>query len=254
MYTAFSGSHQDAINKGFEAMEVRRRRRPASDVDDILWEVPYLPIDPKDIGRTYEAVIRVNSQSGKGGVAYIMKAEHQLDLPRRLQIEFSRVIQTTDTDGEGGEVSPRRCGTSSTTSTWRRITPLELIRQRVTAPRRDGGTTRSSRWCASNGDEHEITGSGNGPIAAFVDALASVGYDVRVLDYHEHALSAGDDARGGRLRGVRRSDGRRAVGRRDRDFDHHRVAAGRGVRRSTGPPGVPGRHHERSWSLRHVTL
>ncbi len=105
VYTAFSGSHQDAINKGLDAMKVAADEAD-SDVDDILWQVPYLPIDPKDVGRTYEAVIRVNSQSGKGGVAYIMKADHGLALPRRLQIEFSQAIQKI-TDGEGGEVSPK---------------------------------------------------------------------------------------------------------------------------------------------------
>src|SRR5215468_12644325 len=105
VYTAFSGSHQDAINKGLDAMKVSADEQDA-DVDDILWQVPYLPIDPRDVGRTYEAVIRVNSQSGKGGVTYIMKADHGLSLPRRLQIEFSKAIQAI-TDGEGGEVSPK---------------------------------------------------------------------------------------------------------------------------------------------------
>ena len=105
VYTAFSGSHQDAINKGLDAMKISADEADA-DVDDMLWQVPYLPIDPKDVGRTYEAVIRVNSQSGKGGVAYIMKADHGLALPRRLQIEFCQAIQKI-TDGEGGEVSPK---------------------------------------------------------------------------------------------------------------------------------------------------
>src|SRR6202011_2761978 len=104
VYTAFSGSHQDAINKGLDAMKVSADEQDA-DVDHLLWQVPYLPIDPKDVGRTYEAVIRVNSQSGKGGVSYILKTDHQLDLPRRLQIEFSQFIQAK-TDADGGEVSP----------------------------------------------------------------------------------------------------------------------------------------------------
>ncbi len=116
VYTAFSGSHQDAIKKGFDAMGADAAEAGV-EMDDYRWEVPYLPVDPKDIGRTYEAVIRVNSQSGKGGVAYIMKAEHQLDLPRRLQIEFSKVIQQV-TDSEGGEVRRARCATSSRPSTW----------------------------------------------------------------------------------------------------------------------------------------
>ena len=162
------------------------------EVDDFRWEVPYLPIDPKDIGRTYEAVIRVNSQSGKGGVAYIMKAEHQLDLPRRLQIEFSRVIQE-DTDTAGGEVSPKEMRDIFDTEYLERVTPLKLIRHRLTS---DGeGTDEIVATVRVESDLHEITGSGNGPIAAFVDALAGIGFDVRVLDYHEHALSAGDDAR-----------------------------------------------------------
>ncbi|EUA86635.1 2-isopropylmalate synthase domain protein [Mycobacterium ulcerans str. Harvey] len=121
VYTAFSGSHQDAINKGLDAMEFDADAAD-SDMDDMLWQVPYLPIDPKDVGRTYEAVIRVNSQSGKGGVAYIMKADHGLALPRRLQIEFSRAIQeiAEGSAGEGARSRPKRCGTRSPRSTWRR--------------------------------------------------------------------------------------------------------------------------------------
>ena len=191
VYTAFSGSHQDAINKGFQAMQIDAAAAGV-DVDRFRWEVPYLPVDPKDIGRTYEAVIRVNSQSGKGGVAYIMKAEHQMDLPRRLQMEFSRVIQEV-TDSEGGEVSPKEMRDIFDTEYLDRVTPLKLIRHRLTS---DGeGTDEIVATVRVENDLHEITGSGNGPIAAFVDALAGIGFDVRVLDYHEHALSAGDDAR-----------------------------------------------------------
>ena len=144
VYTAFSGSHQDAINKGLDAMKVSADEADA-DVDDILWQVPYLPIDPKDVGRTYEAVIRVNSQSGKGGVAYIMKADHGLVLPRRLQIEFSQVIQKI-TDGEGGEVSRRRCGTSSPTSTWLPSGRSSGCGRRSTRPRWTVAPTPSRRW------------------------------------------------------------------------------------------------------------
>jgi 2-isopropylmalate synthase len=191
VYTAFSGSHQDAINKGFESMRVDAAAAGV-DVDSYRWEVPYLPVDPKDIGRTYEAVIRVNSQSGKGGVAYIMKAEHQMDLPRRLQMEFSRVIQEV-TDSGGGEVSPKEMRDIFDTEYLERVTPLKLIRHRLTS---DGeGTDEIVATVRVENDLHEIAGSGNGPIAAFVDALAGIGFDVRVLDYHEHALSAGDDAR-----------------------------------------------------------
>ncbi|MDT7771203.1 MAG: 2-isopropylmalate synthase [Pseudonocardiales bacterium] len=191
VYTAFSGSHQDAINKGFDAMKVDAAEAGVP-VDDFRWAVPYLPIDPKDIGRSYEAVIRVNSQSGKGGVAYVMKAEHGLDLPRRLQIEFSKVVQGI-TDDEGGEVNPKEMRDLFDNEYFRLATPLKLVRHRLT---NDGeGRDEIVAVVRVEDTEHEIHGSGNGPIAAFVDALATVGFDVRVLDYHEHALTAGDDAR-----------------------------------------------------------
>ncbi|MDN5933548.1 MAG: 2-isopropylmalate synthase, partial [Pseudonocardia sp.] len=191
VYTAFSGSHQDAINKGFDAMRVGAEEAGV-DVDSYRWEVPYLPVDPKDIGRSYEAVIRVNSQSGKGGVAYIMKAEHQMDLPRRLQIEFSKAIQEV-TDSEGGEVSPKEMRDVFESEYLDRVTPLKLIRHRLTS---DGeGTDEIVATVRVENDLHEIVGRGNGPLAAFVDGLAGIGFDVRILDYHEHAMSSGDDAR-----------------------------------------------------------
>ncbi|MCW2654705.1 MAG: 2-isopropylmalate synthase [Mycobacterium sp.] len=193
VYTAFSGSHQDAINKGLDAMKVAADEADA-DVDDILWQVPYLPIDPKDVGRTYEAVIRVNSQSGKGGVAYIMKADHGLALPRRLQIEFSQVIQEI-TDGEGGEVTPKEMWDVFSDEYLAPVRPLERVRQRVVAAEEDGGTDSIDATVLVDGVETEIRGEGNGPLAAFVHALSGVGIDVQVLDYTEHALSAGDDAR-----------------------------------------------------------
>jgi 2-isopropylmalate synthase len=192
VYTAFSGSHQDAINKGLDAMKIAADEAD-SDVDDILWQVPYLPIDPKDVGRTYEAVIRVNSQSGKGGVAYIMKADHGLSLPRRLQIEFSQAIQKI-TDGEGGEVSPKEIWDAFAEEYLSPIRPLERIRQRVDAAEVDGGTDTINAVVKVNGDETEIVGHGNGPLAAFVDALSTVGFHVGVLDYSEHAMSAGEEA------------------------------------------------------------
>jgi 2-isopropylmalate synthase len=192
VYTAFSGSHQDAINKGLDAMKVAADEANA-DVDDITWEVPYLPIDPKDVGRTYEAVIRVNSQSGKGGVAYIMKADHGLVLPRRLQIEFSQVIQKI-TDGEGGEVSSKEMWDVFADEYLRPVRPLERIRQRVDAAEVDGGTDTIVATVRVNGEDVEIVGAGNGPLAAFVDALGAVGIDVAVLDYNEHAMSAGEEA------------------------------------------------------------
>jgi 2-isopropylmalate synthase len=192
VYTAFSGSHQDAINKGLDAMKIAADEQDA-DVDDIRWQVPYLPIDPKDVGRTYEAVIRVNSQSGKGGVAYIMKADHGLALPRRLQIEFSQAIQKI-TDGEGGEVSPKEMWDVFADEYLAPIRPLERIRQKVTASEVDGGTDTIEAVVKVDGVEREIVGAGNGPLAAFVDALGAVGFDVSVLDYSEHALSAGEEA------------------------------------------------------------
>jgi 2-isopropylmalate synthase len=192
VYTAFSGSHQDAINKGLDAMKVHADD-VGSDVDDLVWQVPYLPIDPKDVGRTYEAVIRVNSQSGKGGVAYIMKADHGLVLPRRLQIEFSQVVQKI-TDGEGGEVSPKEMWDVFADEYLAPIRPLERIRQKVVGAEVDGGTDVIEATVLIEGVETEIRGSGNGPLAAFVDALGTVGFHVSVLDYSEHAMSAGEEA------------------------------------------------------------
>ncbi|WP_199191431.1 2-isopropylmalate synthase [Amycolatopsis sp. CA-126428] len=191
VFTAFSGSHQDAINKGLDALKDAAGKQGVP-IDEYPWEVPYLPIDPKDVGRTYEAVIRVNSQSGKGGVAYIMKAEHQLDLPRRLQIEFSKVIQRY-TDTEGGEVDPATMYNAFSAEYLELKTPLELVRQHV----RDNGDGEYdiTATVRVEGDEHEVTGRGNGPIAAFFDALSTVGFDLRLLDYSEHTLSPGDDAR-----------------------------------------------------------
>ena len=192
VFTAFSGSHQDAINKGLDALK-NAADQAGVPVEDFPWEVPYLPIDPKDVGRSYEAVIRVNSQSGKGGVAYVMKSEHQLELPRRLQIEFSKVIQQV-TDARGGEVSPQQIWDSFAAEYLDSQTPLSLVRSRITSSV-DDTDTEVSAVVRIEDEEHELVGRGNGPIAAFVDALAEVGFDVRVLDYTEHALTAGDDAR-----------------------------------------------------------
>ena len=189
--------------------------------------MPYLPIDPKDVGRTYEAVIRVNSQSGKGGVAYIMKADHGLALPRRLQIEFSQAIQKI-TDGEGGEVSPKEMWDVFAEEYLAPIRPLERIRQKVDASEVDGGTDTITAVVKVDGVEREIVGAGNGPLAAFVDALGAVGFDV-----HGAGLLRARDVGGRRGAGrrLRRGVGRRqdGVGRRHRDVDHHRVAARRGV-------------------------
>ena len=194
VFTAFSGSHQDAIKKGFEHLE-KDAKAAGKKVDEFTWAVPYLPIDPKDIGRSYEAVIRVNSQSGKGGVAYLMKTEHHLDLPRRLQIEFSKVVQAK-TDNEGGEVLPDEL--------WEIFEDEYLPTE--TAPwgrfRLKGVSTNSSLGedvkievkITDRGELKELKGTGNGPVSAFCNAIVGYGVDVRVLDYLEHALSAGGDA------------------------------------------------------------
>jgi 2-isopropylmalate synthase len=195
VYTAFSGSHQDAIKKGLEELE-RQAAESGRPVGEMTWEAPYLPIDPKDVGRSYEAVIRVNSQSGKGGVAYVLKAEHKLDLPRRAQIEFSRVIQER-TDAEGGEISPAEIWEAFTEEYLSREAPLKL--NSVHTSSAAGEKDRLDVNVYVDGELHELTGEGNGPIAAFVDAINGVerprgSFDVRVLDYAEHALSAGGDA------------------------------------------------------------
>jgi len=190
VYTSFSGSHQDAIKKGFDALE-RDAREAGLPVSQMRWDIPYLPIDPKDVGRSYEAVIRVNSQSGKGGVAYIMKTEHKLDLPRRLQIEFSQVIQR-HTEGDGGEVDAAQM--------WQIFAAeyldpgaFELVRFGSTST---DGIERVTATVRVDGTEYEVEGTGNGPIAAFCDAISRVdmgfgGLSVRVLDYAEHALTSG---------------------------------------------------------------
>jgi 2-isopropylmalate synthase len=191
VYTAFSGSHQDAINKGFDHL-ARDARAAGVPVDDFPWEVPYLPIDPKDVGRSYEAVIRVNSQSGKGGVAYVMKTEHALELPRRLQIDFSRVVQA-HTDSEGGEVTAERMWEIFDAEFLSNGPRVGLLAHRTTS--RVDEKDRLSCDVRIDGEIREIQGLGNGPVSAFETALASVGVHVRVLDYVEHALSAGGDAR-----------------------------------------------------------
>jgi 2-isopropylmalate synthase len=161
------------------------------DVAQMEWEAPYLPIDPHDVGRTYEAVIRVNSQSGKGGVAYVMKAEHNLDLPRRLQIEFSRVVQK-HTDTAGGEITSQEIWTAFRSEYLDREVPLKLnsVHTSSAEGQKDALTVR----VYVDGQPRTLEGHGNGPIAAFVDGLSTIGSDVRVLDYSEHALSSGGDA------------------------------------------------------------
>jgi 2-isopropylmalate synthase len=204
VYTAFSGSHQDAIKKGLEALDVAASEagRP---VAEMPWEAPYLPIDPHDVGRTYEAVIRVNSQSGKGGVAYILKSEHKLDLPRRLQIEFSRAVQR-HTDDEGGEMSPTEIWDAFRAEYLDRDMPLKLNSVHTSSAAGEKDALAVNVYV--DGELRSLSGSGNGPIAAFVNALGELAddevakgsvlfenrNDIRVLDYHEHALSSGGDA------------------------------------------------------------
>jgi 2-isopropylmalate synthase len=181
VYTAFSGSHQDAIKKGFAAL--------GSDYEE--WGVPYLPIDPKHVGRTYEAVIRVNSQSGKGGVAYIMHAEHGLDLPRRLQIEFSKTIQHI-TEDTGTEITPGHMWDTFVAEYLPEDAPIQLVSHESTTG--EGGSKVVAQVLVDGG-RRTVTGSGNGPIAAFVGAVrAELGIDIEVVDYSEHAVAAGSDA------------------------------------------------------------
>ncbi|GLY05190.1 MULTISPECIES: 2-isopropylmalate synthase [Actinoplanes] len=192
VYTAFSGSHQDAIKKGFAALQADADAA-GTPIEAFTWGVPYLPIDPKDVGRTYEAVIRVNSQSGKGGVAYIMKEEHKLEMPRRLQIEFSGVVQH-HTDEEGGEVGPQQM--------WDIFAGEYLVEHQT----RTAFTVENYSTATVDGKveidvevfhrgvRRPLVGVGNGPIAAFVQAVEPLGIKARVLDYNEHAMTSGGDA------------------------------------------------------------
>ena len=188
VYTAFSGSHQDAIKKGFEALE-KDAAAAGVPVRDFPWGVPYLPIDPLDVGRSYEAVIRVNSQSGKGGVAYVLKNEHHLDLPRRMQIEFSRVVQEI-ADDAGGEIAGTRIWELFAATYLQHDAPLRL----VSFTSATGATDRLEAVVEWRGEQRTVQGEGNGPIAAFVHALSAIELDVRVLDYAEHATGAGEEA------------------------------------------------------------
>jgi 2-isopropylmalate synthase len=198
VYTAFSGSHQDAIKKGFEAMDATATARGV-DVNELEWAVPYLPVDPKDLGRGYEAVVRVNSQSGKGGVAYLLKSDHSLDLPRKLQIEFSGVVQAK-TDADGGEVTSEEIWSifndeylpapaERPENKWGRF---ELTRTRTAS---DLSGEVSLEVELRVGDDVLATeAKGNGPVAAFLNVMAEQGIDVKLYDYVEHAMSSGGDA------------------------------------------------------------
>ena len=186
VYTAFSGSHQDAIKKGMEALAASK---------DEVWEVPYLPIDPHDVGRTYEAIIRVNSQSGKGGVAYILKNDYHLDLPRRLQIEFMKVIQGI-TDTTGKEITPDEIWRAFEITYLGPKAALELIETDTSDHAGTGAAgTKLQAAIRTDGRQRTIVGTGNGPIAALTDALArECGIRLQVVDYVEHAVGAGSDA------------------------------------------------------------
>ncbi len=199
VFTAFSGSHQDAIKKGLDAMEAKAEAAGVG-IDDLVWAVPYLPIDPRDVGRSYEAIIRVNSQSGKGGVSYLLKTERALDLPRRLQIEFSQIVQR-NTDTSGREVTADELWTifsdeylpappGSGLEPWGRF----ALRGTAVASAGDGSADVLSVELLDGGAERVLSASGNGPVAAFTAALAQLGIRVNVLDYSEHALSQGGDA------------------------------------------------------------
>jgi len=181
VYTAFSGSHQDAIKKGMTAI---------GDEYDV-WEVPYLPIDPKHTGRTYEAIIRVNSQSGKGGVAYLLSAEHGLDLPRAMQVEFSKQVQDV-TEAKGTEISPAEIWDVFTTTYQPENPTIQLLSSEVSA---DQHLTRIFAQLVVNGQHVTVKGEGNGPIDALMNGLASeMDVTFKVRDYHEHALTAGSEA------------------------------------------------------------
>ena len=185
VFTAFSGSHQDAIKKGFSAM--RKSNSP-------IWEVPYLPIDPADLGRTYEAVIRVNSQSGKGGVAFILERDHGLELPRRMQMEFSQVVQQISED-TGKEVDSPTIKKAFDETFLDSLEPLTFVKHTSVEDTSDDSLRSLTAVVKVNGSEREITGQGNGPIDAFVHALkTALDVDFRVVDYHQHATGAGADA------------------------------------------------------------
>ena len=209
VYTSFSGSHQDAIKKGFAARNSQVSAKKAEGLTDaeaeiaVPWAMPYLPIDPHDVGRSYEAVVRVNSQSGKGGVAYLLGTTRKLELPRRLQIEFSRIVQR-HTDTYGGEVDgdrlwsifadeylPAAAAPEAELSRWGRF---ELRGATLTSTGDDEDSTLTVTL-VDGGEEKHLTASGNGPLDAFVTALESTGLSVRILDYVEHALSEGRDAK-----------------------------------------------------------
>ncbi|MGQ7245737.1 2-isopropylmalate synthase [Halomonas sp. V046] len=183
VFTAFSGSHQDAIKKG---MAVRQAD------PDAVWAVPYLPIDPMDVGRSYEAVIRVNSQSGKGGICYLLEQEHGIELPRRLSMEFSQVVQEV-ADRLGKEITSAMIYQAFVDEYLAKTEPFTLVSHRLSSEP-DSPTVTLEACIAKDGQRQTISGQGNGPLAAFVKALAAEGHDVEIIDYHEHSRGQGADA------------------------------------------------------------
>jgi 2-isopropylmalate synthase len=187
VFTAFSGSHQDAIKKGLNDLRNSNQE---------TWEVPYLPIDPNDVGRSYEAVIRINSQSGKGGVAYLLEKDHGLSMPRRLQIEFSQVIQKI-ADETGKEISPSDIWQSFRDTYLNDSGNFYFLKHHINSlVNKDGIQTDELEILIKKGKEEiSINGSGNGPLDALIDALKkNLGIDISIADYHQHAISSGSDA------------------------------------------------------------
>ncbi|HZK32584.1 MAG TPA: 2-isopropylmalate synthase [Corynebacterium sp.] len=199
VFTAFSGSHQDAVNKGLDAMAAKVK--PGAGSTDVtweelrgtVWEVPYLPIDPKDVGRDYEAVIRVNSQSGKGGVAYLMKTDHGLDLPRGLQVDFSHAVQAV-TDAEGGEINSKNMWDIFAGEYLDRADAVELLSVKVDNAETETDEALVTAKLIHRGEEIVVEGRGNGPIAAYANALEQLDINVEVEDYSQQSRTAGDDA------------------------------------------------------------
>ena len=203
VFTAFSGSHQDAIKKGFDALNASNSK---------VWEVPYLPIDPADLGRTYEAIIRINSQSGKGGIAYILKADYGIDLPRLLQVEFSKTIQKI-ADETGKEISPRLIWDTFESEYLKRVVPYEFKAHTTLPSSADPEQRLIEARVLENGQEKKISGQGNGPIAAYVDAMGKAcGVRVKVMDFHQHATGSGADATAVAYVEAQRDDGTRSWG------------------------------------------
>jgi 2-isopropylmalate synthase len=200
VFTAFSGSHQDAINKGFKAMKASNQP---------LWEVPYLPIDPMDLGRSYEAVVRINSQSGKGGIAYVMETEHGIDLPRRLQIEFSKVVQSI-ADGEGVEVEASRLWQAFESEYLEGNGRYSFVEH--TSPSDHGDQPITAKLMV-DGKPKTIKGHGNGPVDGFVDAIRKdSGIQFDIADYREHAMGHGANAAAVAYMELRLADGTRRFG------------------------------------------